>query len=32
MIGKGKLIYDLSGDRVKAFNINVNPAGVLPAI
>jgi hypothetical protein len=23
--GKGKLIYDLSGDRVKAFNINVNP-------
>lgn len=25
--GQGKLIYDLSADRVKAFNINVNPAG-----
>lgn len=25
--GQGKLIYDLSGDRVKAFKINVNPTG-----
>ena len=25
--GQGKLIYDLSAERVKAFKININPSG-----